>query len=77
MARYLLINTETQDVLGLDRVDAITESLRASPHPGHHSLATSIESIESDEGWWREPCGQDFMAGQICQLPKGHDGSHR
>lgn len=22
-------------------------------------------------------CGQDYMAGQICMLPKGHEGSHR
>ena len=23
-----------------------------------------------------EECGQDFMAGTICSLPKGHDGPH-
>lgn len=22
-------------------------------------------------------CGQDYMAGQICMLPTGHEGSHR
>jgi len=22
-------------------------------------------------------CGQDYMAGQICMLPDGHEGSHR
>jgi hypothetical protein len=23
-----------------------------------------------------ELCGQDYMAGQICMLPKGHEGRH-
>jgi hypothetical protein len=24
-----------------------------------------------------EICGEDYMAGQICMLYRGHDGSHR
>jgi hypothetical protein len=24
-----------------------------------------------------QECGQDYMAGQICTLPKGHEGGHR
>lgn len=24
-----------------------------------------------------DPCLQDYMAGQVCTLPAGHEGSHR
>jgi hypothetical protein len=33
----------------------------------------SIISIANEQ----QACGVDYMAGQICMLPYGHDGSHR
>ena len=36
----------------------------------------NVVLLDFDEGD-EPPCGLDFMSGQICMLPKGHEGSHR
>ena len=46
------------------------------PIDGYYEYVAHLKAVFAAAGA-AYVCGEDFMAGQICSLPKGHDGPHR